>query len=73
VIQSKGEIGGTCNTYGREESANRVLVEKPDGKNHLGDIGIDGRIILKLFLGKVDGGAWTGLIWLRMRTSGGHV
>ena len=30
----------------------RVLVGKPEGRNHLGDPGIDGRIILKWIFGK---------------------
>jgi hypothetical protein len=40
----------------------RVVVGKPEGKNHLEDPGIDGRIILRW---KWDVGAWTGSIWLR--------
>jgi len=36
----------------------------------LEDPGIDGRIILRW---KWDGGAWTGLIWPRMETGGGHL
>jgi len=32
--------------------------------------GIDGRIILKLIFRTWDGGAWTGLMWLRIRTGG---
>jgi hypothetical protein len=39
--------------------------------DRLKDPGIDGRIILKCFFKKWDGGAWTGLIWLRIGTGGG--
>jgi hypothetical protein len=40
------EMAGACSTYGGR-SAYRVLVEKPEGKNHLEDPSIYGRIILK--------------------------
>jgi hypothetical protein len=40
--------------------------------DHLEDPGVDGRIILKLIFKKwKGGGAWTGLIWLRIGTGGG--
>jgi hypothetical protein len=34
----------------------RVLVGKPEGKKHLENVGVDGRIIIKCFLKKWDGG-----------------
>ena len=51
----------------------RVLVGKPDGKSHLEDPGVDGKIILRRIFRKSDGGAWTGLIWLRIGTGGGNL
>jgi hypothetical protein len=58
---------GHVSRIGESRSAYRVLVGKPEGKNHLEVIGIDGRIILKLIFKKWDG-AWTGLVWLREGT-----
>lgn len=43
-----------CITY-RVEKRRRVLVTKPAGKRPLGDVGLDGRIILKVILKKSDG------------------
>jgi hypothetical protein len=39
--------------------------------DHLDDPGVDGRIILKWTCERLDGGAWTGSIWLRIGTGGG--
>jgi len=49
------------------------LVGKPEGKNHLRDTGVDGVIILSWIFRKWDVGLWTGSIWLRIGTGGGHL
>ena len=41
--------------------------------DHLGRPGVDGVIILRWIFRKWNGGAWTGLIWLRIGTGGGHL
>ena len=51
----------------------RVVVVEPEGKNHLEDLGVDGRIILRRTFRKFEAGAWTGSIWSRIGTSGGHL
>jgi hypothetical protein len=39
-------------------------------RDHMKDLGVDGRIILKMILKKWVGEAWTGLLWLRVGTGG---
>jgi hypothetical protein len=56
---------------GDRRSAIQGLVGKTEGRNHSEDPGIDGRIILKWIFERLDGGAWTGSIWLRIGTGSG--
>jgi hypothetical protein len=58
---------------GRGEAYAGFWWGKLRGRDHLGEPGVDGRIILKLIFRKWDGKTWTGLIWLRMGTGGGHL
>ena len=57
--------------YGSGEGVYRVLVGKPEGRNHWGDLGVDGRIILGWISRKWDVCIRTGLGWPRIETGGG--
>jgi hypothetical protein len=61
-------MGKACSIHG--SNLYKVLEGKPEGKRPLGGLGTDGRIILKWILKKQDRRMWTGLIWLRIGTSG---
>jgi hypothetical protein len=71
VIKSRIMWAGHVACLGEGRGAYRIVVGRPEGRNHLQDPGIDGRIILKWIFKKWDGRAWTGLIWLRIGTGGG--
>jgi hypothetical protein len=42
-------------------------------RDHFEDPGVDGKIILRWIFGKLYACTWTGLIWLRIWTGGGHL
>jgi hypothetical protein len=42
-------------------------------RDHCGNLGIDGRIILRRIYKKWDMGTCTGMSWLRIETVGGHL
>jgi hypothetical protein len=58
---------------GERRGAYRALVEKPEGRRPLGRPRHRWETNIKMDLQEVGwgGGAWTGLIWLRIGTGGG--
>jgi hypothetical protein len=69
----KNEIGRACSTYGEGRGAYRILVGKPEGKRPLWRPRQRWEDNSKVDLQEAGLGAWTGLIWLRIRTDGGHL
>jgi len=51
----------------------RVLVGKPEGRNHWGDLRVDGWIILGWISRRWGVGIRTGLGWPRIETGGGSL
>jgi hypothetical protein len=58
---------------GAKKNAYRVLVGKPDGKRPLGRPRLRWEDIIKMNFQKMGCGAWTGSIWIRIGTGGGHL
>jgi hypothetical protein len=57
VIKSRRlRWAGHMARMGERRGAYRALVGKPEGRNHLEDPGVDGRIILKWIFERLDGG-----------------
>ena len=63
-------MGRACGPYGGGEGVYSVLVGKPEGRDHWGDLGVDGCIILGWISRRWDVGMWTGLGWPRIETGG---
>ena len=66
-------MGGACSTYGERRGIYRVSVGKTEGKDHLGDRSVDGKIILRWIFRKWGVGLWTGSNWLRVGSGGGQL
>ena len=74
VIKSRRmRWAGHVARMGEERGVYRVLVGKPEERDHWGDIGVDGWIILRRISRRWDLGIWTGLGWPRIETGGGRL
>jgi hypothetical protein len=60
-------------SMGERRGVYRVLVVKPEGKKALGRPLLRWQDNIKMDLRKWDRTSWTGSIWLRIGTVGGHL
>jgi hypothetical protein len=65
------DIDKACSTHGKYEKCITNFGRKPEGKNHLEDLDIEGRIKSKWILEKQGGNLWSESIWLRTETRSG--
>jgi hypothetical protein len=70
---AKNAMAGSCCAYGGRRDLYRVLVGKPEGKTQLGRSKRRWGIILRSIFRMWVVGLWTGSIWLRIETGGGHL
>jgi hypothetical protein len=60
VIESRRlDMGRAYSTYGERRRVYSVLVDKSEGRNHLENLSVDGKVILKCTFEKRVGRAWT--------------
>jgi hypothetical protein len=57
--------------WGRGEVRKGIWWVNLGEKDHLEDLGVDGRVMLECILKKSGRNVWTGLIFVRKGTSGG--
>jgi hypothetical protein len=58
---------------GSGEVCTGFLWENLRERDHWGDPGFDGRMILRRIFSKWDVRIWTGFSWFRIETGGGHL
>jgi hypothetical protein len=66
-------MGRACSAYGLGRGIYRVWWGNLKEIVHLGDPGLDGRIILRSIFRKRDVGLWTGSSWFRIGTGCGYL
>jgi hypothetical protein len=64
-------VGGACGTHGRGEKIVRVLVGNPERKRPLVRPKNRWEVGIKIDLGEIAWGGWSGFTWLRIGIVGG--
>jgi hypothetical protein len=74
VIKSRGERwAGHVASMWRGEAYTGFWWGNLRERDHLGDPGVEGRVILRWIFRKLEVGVWTGSSWLGIGTGGGHL
>jgi len=74
VIKSRRmRWAGHVARMGEERGVYRVFLGKPEGKRALGDLDVDGWILLGWISRRWDVVVWTGLGWPRIETDDGRL
>jgi hypothetical protein len=71
ILIKEEEVNCSCSTHGMMANAYSILPAKSVENNCLGSIGVDGRIILKWILKKLDVNVRTRFTWLWVGNSVG--
>jgi len=58
---------------GDRRGAYKIWWDNLRERDHLEDLDVDGRLIFKWIFRKWNGEVWTGFLWIRIRTGGGHL
>ena len=70
IKTEKNEMGGECSAYGGGEACTGFWWGNLGERDHWGDPGVDGRIILRWIFRKWNVELWTGSSYLRIGTGG---
>ena len=73
IKSRKMRWAGHVARMGERRGIYRGLVVKTDETDHLGDPGVEGRIILRWNFSNWDEGACIGSSWLTIETDAGHL
>jgi hypothetical protein len=66
-------MDGACSAYGGGGGCTGFWWENLRERDHWGDHGVEGEVIIRRIFRKWDVMVWTGLGWLKIDTGGGYL
>jgi len=73
IMVACNEMGWACGAYGEERGCIGSWWGNWRERDHWGDLGVDGWIMLGWISRRWDVGIWAGLGWPRIETGGGRL